>query len=312
MPESPRFGGGFSLLDRKNIKRYAKRMPYLGVIAMNGPVIYWIKNRVNGKFYVGSTTQRHVRWRTHRTKLRAGTHHCRHLQAAWDKYGGKNFQFAVVERVLDGSLLEAAEDRWLVEHVGKPHCYNHGRSSKAPWRGTLGMGLSPMTGKKLSKSAKAALREAAFAQWKTADPRTGRKHSAEAKEKISAKVRKAVSEGRGGCFIPSEETRRKMSEALKGNQSAKGYKRTDAEKRAISERMKGNQTWAGRKYSEESKEKMGRPVRMISPEGDGTVYPRTTAIKDKFGIFLPTIQRSVRSGKPLAKGPYKGWRFEYV
>jgi hypothetical protein len=57
---------------------------------------------------------------------------------------------------------------------------------------------------------------------------------------------------------------------------------------------------------------MGQTVRMISPEGEVSIYPRTTAIKEQFGILLPTIQRSVRSGKPLAKGPYKGWRFEYV
>jgi hypothetical protein len=103
-----------------------------------------------------------------------------------------------------------------------------------------------------------------------------------------------------------------MSEALKGNQNARGHVRTEEHRTRLSEANKGNQNWVGKSHSEESKSKMGQPVRMISPDGDIKTYPRTTAIKELFGIFLPTIQRSVRSGKPLSKGPYKGWRFEYA
>lgn len=278
---------------------------------MKEPVIYWIKNTLNGKFYVGSTTQRYVRWKTHRGQLNGNRHHCRHLQAAWNKYGADAFEFKVVEKVVDDALLQEAEDRWLTAHVGKPYCYNHGLRSGAPWRGGDKKN-HPRYGAKLTEAQKQNLREATLEQWKTSDPRTGRKHSAEAKQKISAKVQAAVAEGRGGCFIPSEETRQKMSSSLQGNQNAKGHVRTEEHRRALSEAQKGNQNWLGKAHSEESKAKMGQAVRMISPEGEATLYPRTTAIKEQLGIFLPTIQRSVRSGKPLSKGPYKGWRFEYV
>lgn len=278
---------------------------------MREPVIYWIRNKLNGKFYVGSSTQRYVRWKTHKQKLRTNRHHCRHLQAAWNKYGEPNFEFSVVEKVLCEQVLQAAEDRWLIEHVGKHHCYNTGIRSGAPMRGRTGA-AHPNYGRPMSEGQKKKLREATREQWKNADPRTGRNHTEEAKAKISEKVQIAVAQGRGGCFIPSVETRAKMSAALKGNQCAKGHVRTDEHRRALSEAQKGNQNWLGKAHSEESKAKMGQQVRMISPEGEATVYPRTTAIKEQLGIFLPTIQRSVRSGKPLAKGPYKGWRFEYV
>lgn len=52
---------------------------------------------------------------------------------------------------------------------------------------------------------------------------------------------------------------------MKGNQSAKGYKRTEKEKQAIRERMKGNSHFGdnhttygmlGKKHSEETKQKM--------------------------------------------------------
>jgi group I intron endonuclease len=278
---------------------------------MKEPVIYWIKNRVNEKFYIGSTVQRYVRWRTHRNKLKNNTHHCAHLQSAWNKYGADAFDFKVVERVASAEDLQAAEDRWLEKHVGQPHCYNHGLRSGAPWRGVT-KEKHPRYGATLTEAQKQALREATLEQWQTSDPRTGRKHSEETRQRISSKVQEAVTNGRGGCFIPSEETRQKMSDALKGNQNAKGHVRTEEHRRKLSEAQKGNQHWAGKTHSEESKAKMGQAVRMISPEGEVTLYPRTTAIKEQFGIFLPTIQRSVRSGRPLAKGPYKGWRFEYV
>lgn len=274
-------------------------------------VIYKIRNVVNGNFYVGSAFDTRTRFRQHRRLLRKGTHHCKHLQAAWNKYGEDAFKFEVVESVSDKFELEAAEDIWLAKHVGQPHCYNHGRSARAPWRGTKGTGLSPLTGRSLPQEQKALLSAAARRQWETSDPRTGRKHSKEAKEKIKAKVRKALAEGRGGKFIPSEETRKKMSDALRGNQNAKGHARTEEHRRKLAEANKGNQNWLGKSHSEESKAKMGRPVKAIDPDGNETLYPRTTAIKEQLGIFLPTIQRSVRSGKPLSKGPYKGWRFEY-
>lgn len=275
-------------------------------------VIYKIRNVVNQKFYVGSAVDTRSRFRQHRRLLKKGTHHCKHLQAAWNKYGEDAFKFEVVEHVSSRDVLEAAEDVWLLEHVGKPHCYNKGRSARAPWRGTKGTGASPLTGTTISEERKQVIREATLAQWKASDPRTGRKHSEETKRKISAKTQEAIEDGRGGCFIPTEETRKKMSEALKGNQNAKGHVRSEEHRRKLSEANKGNQNWVGQSHSEESKAKMGQPVRMISPDGDATVYPRTTLIKELFGIFLPTIHRSVRSGKPLAKGPYKGWRFEYT
>ena len=54
----------------------------------------------------------------------------------------------------------------------------------------------------------------------------------------------------------NEETRRKMSQAMRGNQNARGYKRPREEKKAISQRMKGNQNFKGRRHSEEAKRKL--------------------------------------------------------
>ena len=276
---------------------------------MKEPVIYWIKNRENSKFYVGSTTQRYVRWRNHKKLLRAGRHHCKHLQAAWAKYGEAAFEFSVVERVINEADLEAAEDRWLQQHVGKPHCYNHGRSSKAPWRGTKGMGISPMSGKKLSEEARQKLREAAKKQWANSSPRGGIPHSPETRAKISAKVQQAIAEGRGGKFIPSAETRAKMSESLKGNQNAKGHIRTKEHRRKLAEAAKGNQHWLGKSHNEESRIKMGKAVIAVDPDGAESAYPTITMLRAAMKLTPPTVHRALESGKPLSKGRYKGWSF---
>ena len=275
-------------------------------------VIYKIRNLTNQKFYVGSAVDTRTRFRQHRRLLRKGSHHCKHLQASWNKYGEELFKFEVVEYVESREKLEEAEDRWLLENVGKPHCYNSGRSAKAPWRGTKGTGLSPMTGRTLSEEQKKRLREATLEQWKNSDPRTGRAHSEEARAKIKEKVRQSVAEGRGGCFIPSAETRAKMSAALKGNQCAKGHVRTEDHRRKLSEANKGNQNWLGRSHTAESRLKMGRAVVAVSPEGRETEYGTITILRQNLDLLAPTINRALKSEKPLTKGPYKGWSFRYA
>jgi len=272
--------------------------------------VYRIRNLVSKKYYIGSSTNLYERWRGHRSKLRNGTHPNRHLQSSWDKHSEEVFVFELLEEFQSVVHMEAAEEALLAELIGDPLCCNLSRWARSPWRSK-----GPehhRYGAKLTDDQKQVVREATLKQWKTADPRTGRKHSEAAKQLISTKVQAALAEGRGGRFIPTEETRQKMSDAQKGNSYAKGHVRSEEHCQKISEAMQGNQNWLGKSHSEGSKAKMGQPVRMISPTGEITVFPRTTAIKEEFGIFLPTIQRSVRSGKPLAKGPYKGWRFEYV
>jgi group I intron endonuclease len=235
---------------------------------------YRIRNIVSGRFYIGSSENVYRRFETHRRQLRAGAHKNIPLQGSWNKHGEDAFKFEVLG-TFSPDAVRGAERALLQQFFSHPLCCN--------------------------------MHDETYVF-----PRTGRKHTAATRAKISEKVQAALAQGRGGKFIPSSETRAKMSAALKGNQCAKGHVRTKEHRRKLSESAKGNKHWLGKSHREESKAKMGRAVRMISPEGAVTLYPRTTAIKEQLGIFLPTIQRSVRSGKPLAKGPYKGWRFEYV
>jgi group I intron endonuclease len=271
-------------------------------------VIYKIINLVNDKFYVGSTINKKTRFRQHRRLLRQSRHHCKHLQAAWNLYGESKFTFEVVEFV-DSSLdLAGVEDTYLAEHVGKDHCYNSGYSSRAPWRGAPAH-VTPNYGNTMSQEQKTVLSNYTKQQWLDADPRTGTQHSPETKAKISAKVQVALSEGRGGKFIPSEETRRKMSEALKGNQCAKGYKRTPEEIEKIRERAMGNQIWLGKSHSEESKLKMSKRILEVSTS---TEFTSLSAALKHYTMTMPTLRRALLSGCPITKGRFEGLQFKYI
>lgn len=59
--------------------------------------VYKILNLVNYKFYIGSSNDIQSRWRSHKNALQNGTHGNLHLQNAWNKYGGENFKFEIIE-----------------------------------------------------------------------------------------------------------------------------------------------------------------------------------------------------------------------
>lgn len=68
--------------------------------------IYRIKNLLNNKCYYGSSKNIKNRWLKHKNELNKGKHINIILQRAWDKYGGDNFSFEVVEECDENILLE--------------------------------------------------------------------------------------------------------------------------------------------------------------------------------------------------------------
>lgn len=281
---------------------------------MKQPVIYKIRNVVNGKFYVGSTTNTRERFRTHRGRLRNNKHHCLHLQAAWNKYGEDCFKFEVVETVDAEEQLWEVEDRWLEEHFGKPYCYNAGRSADAPMRGRIGK-LHPNYRRDWGQEFKDRVSDgvkALYAADPSSHPRLGKQHTEETKAKISAKVQQAVAEGRGGAFIPSDETRQKMSDALKGNQNALGYKRTDAEREAIRQRTLGNKNFLGKTHTEEAKTKLRRPIYALLPDGTRRDFIGVSAAGEELNVAYPMLLRACKVGKPINRGMFAGWQFFYA
>lgn len=59
--------------------------------------IYKITNKINNKFYFGSTTISFKnRWSSHIVYLNRNKHRNIHLQNAWNKYGAEHFDFSII------------------------------------------------------------------------------------------------------------------------------------------------------------------------------------------------------------------------
>ena len=185
--------------------------------------IYKIRNVVNQKFYVGSSNDIKDRFRQHRKLLRGNRHHCKHLQAAWNKYGEECFKFEVVDVITEEAALFAAEDAWLREWVGKELCYNSGRSADAPMRGAFGA-LHPSFGVPVSAEQRARISETlkvTYAANPENHPRLGKKHTPETLAKIAANRTAPTGENhyRYGKTV-SPEVRAKIGAAQRGVKKA--------------------------------------------------------------------------------------------
>lgn len=97
--------------------------------------IYKILNKVNGKFYIGSSINIIKRWWEHRKRLRLGIHQNIHLQRAWNEYGEGSFVFEVYEGLAELTDKEIAiREKELIELFfdnGK-NCYNISKETDRP------------------------------------------------------------------------------------------------------------------------------------------------------------------------------------
>jgi hypothetical protein len=76
--------------------------------------IYIIKNKINNKVYIGSTTRNFIkRWSIHKVLLRKNKHHSLRLQNSWNKHGENNFSFEVLEIIENKEIIIERENYYL-------------------------------------------------------------------------------------------------------------------------------------------------------------------------------------------------------
>lgn len=201
--------------------------------------IYEIRNKSNGKVYIGSSIKIEQRWGEHRRSLTAGTHGNGHLKSAWLKYGADSFSFSVIEYVPDILMLIVREQYWIdARDASGNNGYNINPTAasqlgkKHSEQGRRNMALA-QTGRKHSNETRALMSIAQKSLNKTlseeqrsviSHAQTGRSHSQETRKKMSA--------SRMG-LRPSEETRKKLTEAQTGNKKALGHKHTEESKQKM-------------------------------------------------------------------------------
>lgn len=89
--------------------------------------IYKIINKINGKYYVGSSLNIKTRWYNHNKHLKGNYHPNEHLQSAWNKYNKENFEFVLIEKLdnIDNDGLLLVEQKYLdIAKMEKDKCYN--------------------------------------------------------------------------------------------------------------------------------------------------------------------------------------------
>lgn len=133
--------------------------------------IYAILNIATNKMYIGSAVCVGERLHSHRKKLRTNNHPNKHLQSAWNKYEETNFEFGLIETVNNKEELLTREKYW----IDYTHCTDreYGYNVRSMPNSNLGLKFSSEAIRKRSEALKGHT-------WNR-----GRKHSAEAKLKMS-------------------------------------------------------------------------------------------------------------------------------
>jgi len=84
--------------------------------------VYAIKNIINDKVYIGSTTMSFLkRLQHHVSQLRNNKHKNQYLQNAWNKYGEENFEFSILEICEKNECL--TKEQYYIDSC-KENCYN--------------------------------------------------------------------------------------------------------------------------------------------------------------------------------------------
>lgn len=159
--------------------------------------IYTINNILNGRVYVGSTANARRRFSEHRRHLEAGTHHCGHLQHAWNKYGRDAFIFEVRLTCPKEDLL-GYEQMLLDEIAG---LYNSTKTAGS----SLGVKHSAETRARMSEAAKK----------RSADPAWRARHSARLKKHFENTAARALASEKAKKRFSMPEERAKAAEQAK-------------------------------------------------------------------------------------------------
>ena len=269
--------------------------------------IYRIRNKLDGKRYIGSAQDFDERWDVHKKELRKGIHGNLHLQRAWNKYGEENFAFEIEEEVLGEQKVRLdIEQVYLDEGFKLGNLYNIARKAGG---GNLGEEVN----QKISKASKG--RPGLVGK---ESPNYGKRRTKEMNRKKSKsqleyfKTHENPFKGKHH----TEKWKQEQSERMTGeNNPMYGKKRPKHSKRMSGE---GNPMY-GKKRPEQSKRMLGK-----NNPNHGKPYPAFYNVKTK--EFIPAginltkmcIKYGLSSGVMFGLGTNSmkqsrdGWRLAMV
>lgn len=229
--------------------------------------IYKIICAIDGKIYIGSTTDLYSRWDRHKRSLRKNAHHSIHLQRAWNKYSEDAFTIEILEECERDSLYE--REQYYLDTL-KPFNkvgFNVGRDAKAAMRG-----------RKFSPEEIA----------KRVATRAGYKHTAETRAKISESHI-------GISHVTSDQTRERISATnikLGRKPSREATEKSAAMRRGIplpvETRLKVSATKTGSKLTTETRAKMSAAAKGKSKSPEAIAKRIASVCKDIYALTSPS------------------------
>lgn len=255
--------------------------------------IYKIANKVNGKYYVGSSKDVGHRWETHREGLARGDHGNLPLQNAWNKYGMENFVFKLAEEVLGGrdARLRREQD-YLDKGFSRGALYNVAKRADCP----------PSLNE-FSEESKQKRRKAIQEWYRTHDnPFKGKCHMSKTRAKMS-ESHKGENNPRGMLGKRhTKESKMKMSRALSGRNITWGDKISKANQEALKGNTNGAKSYPAF-YNEKTNEFIlaGRNLASLCEEQDLS-YSTFTNLKLGITNRAPTGWRLANEDEVLNYG----------
>jgi len=122
-------------------------------------------------------------------------------------------------------------------------------------------------------------------------------HTDEAKIKISIASKTRVQ---------SEEEKKKRRQTMQGHYVSKETR----EKISATLSGEGNY-WHGKKRPDHGA-KVSKAVIAVKPDGEEVKYDSILLLRKDLGLKPPTVNRALKSGRPILNGPFAGWVFRYV
>ena len=223
--------------------------------------VYMIQSRVKpDRIYIGSSNNIQKRWSEHRYGLRANRNASPKLQRHFNKYGEEDLVFSIITSCPADQL--AAQEQYFID------CYNPWFNIMPNARSASGFKLSEEARRKISEAnSRRPISEETKEKMRVAN--TGKHHTEESRSKMSV--------ARKGRKFTAEH-RAKISEALMGRSFSAEHREslratrkdrvvTEETKRRMSEAKKGEQNaFYGRKHTEETKMKIAYAASHISDE----------------------------------------------
>ena len=101
-------------------------------------------------------------------------------------------------------------------------------------------------------------------------------------------------------------------EKVKRRETMRGKPQPAAVRAKISAALSGEGNfWYGKKRPDHGA-KVSKAVQVWDGKGNTETFPSIQALREELKLKPPTVNRALKSGLPLTRGPLKGWSFKYV